>query len=278
MLPAPDSGDLYFDMEGDPLAGAGLAYLFGIFGKLPDDSEATFHLIWGHTPAEEKAAFERAMGLFIEQMRRHRGAHIYHYAGYEPAALKRLAMRYATMEAELDQLLRERRFVDLYRVVTQALRASTESYSLKNLEAIYWRERAGEAKTAADSIVEYERWCISKDPAILESIAAYNKDDCVSTAQLHKWIESLRPAGARLEIVDESAPEKRDRSAERAELEARKQHVAATVHAASHGDARVRNLVAELLWFHQRSQKPGWWAVFERQAWSEEELISVDAS
>lgn len=273
MLPPPDGGDLYFDMEGDPLAGAGLEYLFGIFGELPDDSEATFHPIWGHTPAEEKAAFERAMDLFIEQMRRHPGAHIYHYAGYEPAALKRLAMRYATMEAELDQLLRERRFVDLYRVVTQALRASTESYSLKDLEAIYWRERAGEVKTAADSIVEYERWCISKDPAILESIAAYNKDDCVSTGQLHKWLESLRPAGARLEIVDESAPEKRDRSAERAALEAQKQRLAAAVRASGHGDARVRELVAELLWFHQRSQKPGWWAVFERQAWSEEELI-----
>jgi hypothetical protein len=31
--------------------------------------------------------------------------------------------------------------------------------------------------------------------------------------------------------------------------------------------------VADLLWFHQRAQKPGWWAVFERQAWSEEELV-----
>ena len=43
--------------------------------------------------------------------------------------------------------------------------------------------------------------------------------------------------------------------------------------ACAHGDARVRDLVAELLWFHQRSQKPGWWALFERQAWSEDELV-----
>ena len=42
---------------------------------------------------------------------------------------------------------------------------------------------------------------------------------------------------------------------------------------AAHGDARVRDLIAELLWFHQRSQKPGWWALFERQAWSEDELV-----
>ena len=273
MLPAPDDGDLYFDMEGDPLAGGGLEYLFGVYGRLNGDRELTFHPIWAHNPAEEKAAFESLMRLLLEQVRRHPNAHIYHYAAYETTALKRLAMRYATMEAELDQLLRERRFVDLYRVVVQALRASTESYSIKDLEALYWRERGGEVQTASDSIVEYERWCLTKDNAILDSIAAYNKDDCVSTAQLHAWLEKLRPAGVNLEIVDDTAAEKRDQSAERAQREARKQAIAAMVRGSSQGDARVRDLVAELLWFHQRSQKPGWWALFERQAWSEDELV-----
>lgn len=273
MLPPPDDGDLYFDMEGDPLAGEGLEYLFGVYGRLNGEREPTFRPIWAHNPAEEKAAFETLMRLLLEQVRRHPGAHIYHYAAYETTALKRLAMRYATMEAELDQLLRERRFVDLYRVVVQALRASTESYSIKDLEALYWRERSGEVTTASDSIVEYERWCLTKDNAILDSIAAYNKDDCVSTAHLHAWLEKLRPAGVTLEILDDTAAEKREQSAERAQREARKQALAAAVRASPHGDARVRDLVAELLWFHQRSQKPGWWALFERQAWSEDELV-----
>ncbi|GAC1558758.1 MAG: hypothetical protein NVS2B5_21650 [Beijerinckiaceae bacterium] len=236
-------------------------------------TDAEFRPVWAHSPAEEKAAFESVMRLFADQIRRHPGARIYHYAAYEPTALKRLAMRYATMEAELDQLLRERRFVDLYRVVVQALRVSTQSYSLKDLEALYWRERTGEVTSASDSIVEYERWCVTKDQAILDSIASYNKDDCISTAQLREWLEGLRPPGVSLEIVDDSADERREQSAERAALEARKQTLAASVRACGHGDARVRDLVAELLWFHQRSQKPAWWAVFERQAWSEDELI-----
>ena len=180
MLPAPDVGDLFFDMEGDPLAGDGLEYLFGVYGRLNGSKDPIFQPIWAHSPAEEKAAFESAMRLFVEQVARHPAAHIYHYASYEPAALKRLAMRYATMEAELDQLLRERRFVDLYRVVVQSLRASTEAYSLKDLEALYWHERTGDVKTASASIVEYERWCLTKDSAILNSIEDYNKDDCVS--------------------------------------------------------------------------------------------------
>lgn len=273
MLPAPDEGDLFFDMEGDPLTGEGLEYLFGIFGRLVGTSDATFRPIWAHNPAEEKVAFENTIRLFIDQISRYPGAHIYHYAAYEPTALKRLAMRYATMEAELDQLLREHRFVDLYRVVVQSLRASTEGYSLKDLEAIYWHQRTGEVKTASASIVEYERWCVTKDNTILDSIEDYNKDDCVSTAHLRDWLESLRPFGANVEIVDDTASEKQEQSAARVQLEARKQELAARVRASGHGDARVRDLVAELLWFHQRSQKPGWWALFERQAWSEEELV-----
>lgn len=272
MLPAPDDGDLFFDMEGDPLAGTGIEYLFGIYSRLDGAAQPTFRPIWGHDAAQEKAAFKTVMRLFVEQMRRHPNAHIYHYAAYEPNALKRLAMRYATMEAELDQLLRERRFVDLYRVTVQALRASSESYSIKDLEALYWRDRSGEVKTAAASIVEYERWIVSRDGAILDSIAAYNKDDCVSTAHLRDWLESLRPAGVTLEIVDERT-EKQEQSEERAQLEARKQALAAAVRASAHGDGRVRDLVATLIWFHQRSQKPGWWALFERQGWSEDELI-----
>jgi predicted RecB family nuclease len=56
--------------------------------------------VWAHSPAEEKAAFESVIRLFVDQIRRHPGAHIYHYAAaYDPTALKRLAMRYATMEA-----------------------------------------------------------------------------------------------------------------------------------------------------------------------------------
>ena len=63
--------------------------------------------------------------------------HVYHYAPYEPTALKRLMGRYGTREAEVDRLLREGVMVDLLRVVRQSLRASVESYSIKKMEAFY---------------------------------------------------------------------------------------------------------------------------------------------
>lgn len=275
LLPPPDKGDLYFDMEGDPLYEGGLEYLFGIWGNLGEGGAEAFVPIWAHDRKQEKEAFEKLMHLFAAHFARHPQAHVYHYAQYEPAALKGLAMRHATMEAELDQMLRDRRFVDLYRVVRQGLRASTEGYSLKDLEKIYWDTRGGEVTTAADSIVEYERWCMSREDAILDSIAAYNKHDCLSTAHMHRWLEKMRPKGSAYGIADEGEDDddgKAIRSADREALQARKIDLARRIRSSSQGDEPLRDLVAELLWFHQRAQKPGWWAVFERQAWSDEEL------
>src|SRR5690606_41606337 len=53
------------------------------------------------------------------------------------------------------------------------IRASTESYSLKDLEKIYWGKRSGEVTNAGDSIVEYERWRELGDQAILDAIERY---------------------------------------------------------------------------------------------------------
>lgn len=39
-MPQPDPGDLFFDMEGDPLAEGGLEYLFGF--AYTDESERKF--------------------------------------------------------------------------------------------------------------------------------------------------------------------------------------------------------------------------------------------
>lgn len=271
-LPSPDAGDLYFDMEGDPFFGDGLEYLFGVWGPIAGQ-EPNFRGLWAHGEAEEKAAFEQLIDMFAEHLERNPNAHIYHYARYEPNALKRLAMRYATRELVLDDMLRERRFVDLLVVVRQGIRAGVESYSLKELEKIYGQVRAGDVTTAADSIVEYERWRDTGEPSILTSIESYNKDDCISTARMHAWLEGLRPAGADYQIIGETAVPKPEKIAERKALEVRKQEAAADVRASGVGDERIRELIAELIWFHQRALKPGYWAMFERQSWTDEDLI-----
>ncbi|KQY95049.1 MULTISPECIES: TM0106 family RecB-like putative nuclease [unclassified Brevundimonas] len=277
ILPPPQPGDLFYDIEGDPLYPEGLEYLHGLWGPLGDDGTDRFVALWAHDHVAEKASFERLMDLFKKHLERFPRARIYHYAPYERTALKRLSAKYATREAELDQLQRDHRFVDLYAVVRQGIRASTESYSLKDLEKIYWGKRVGEVTNAGDSIVEYERWRELSDPAILEAIERYNEDDCVSTAKLRDWLEALRPADAPFGLAvpepDELKPEPSAKAEARAEFERDRIAVAEALRGQEGLEPELRELLAELLWFHQRSQKPQWWALFDRQTWTDEELI-----
>ena len=50
--------------------------------------------------------------------------------------------RFATREDDVDDLFRLGVFVDLYRVVTKAVRAGVEGYSIKRLEPLIGYQRA----------------------------------------------------------------------------------------------------------------------------------------
>ncbi|MDQ2966552.1 MAG: TM0106 family RecB-like putative nuclease, partial [Chloroflexota bacterium] len=158
-LPPPSPGDLFFDIEGDPYAFEdGLDYLFGIL-----DADGTFHAFWSREEngsfslEAEKRAFEQLMDFIIERLDRDPTLHVYHYAAYEPTALKRLMGRYATRENEVDRLLRGGALVDLLRAVRQSLRASVESYSIKRIEPLYGFEREVDLRDAGSSIVAFEQ-------------------------------------------------------------------------------------------------------------------------
>src|SRR6185312_11049485 len=120
-------------------------------------------------------------------------AHIYHYAPYEESAIKRLAMVHGTREAEVDNLLRGRKLVDLYRVVREAIRVSEPRYSIKNLEVFYRPPREGAVHSADESVVMYEQWRKLQQPELLAAIEDYNRVDCLSTLELRDWLLRLRP-------------------------------------------------------------------------------------
>jgi predicted RecB family nuclease len=73
-LPAPDAGDLYFDMEGDPLEDGGLEYLFGVGDRL--NGAHAFRAFWGHDRAQERLAFERLIDFIVARRRERPGAHV----------------------------------------------------------------------------------------------------------------------------------------------------------------------------------------------------------
>jgi hypothetical protein len=138
--------------------------------------------------------------------------HIYHFAPYEPAALKRLMGRYATREDELDQLLRGNRFVDLFAVVRQGLRASVESYSIKRLEPLYGYLRAISLPDANQALAKVQAFLELGDSSGIgnderQVVEGYNRDDCQSTWRLRDWLETLRTSAiAGGDIIDRPTP------------------------------------------------------------------------
>ncbi|MCU1483897.1 MAG: protein of unknown function, putative recB domain, partial [Actinomycetia bacterium] len=274
VLPPPSPGDLFFDMEGDPWAGeAGLEYLFGVV-----EADGTYHAFWGHDEVAERRAFEGLVDLLVTRLDADPAMHVYHYAPYEATALKKLAGRHATREAEVDRLLRGDVLVDLYRVVRQGVRVSQEGYGLKKLEPLYLAAREGGITDGGSSIVAYEEWIESGDAGVLEAIRAYNELDCVSTLGLRDWLEARRgelPEVPRPEVV-ESAP-----SEGVAEADARSLALATALLAAvpdhpeeRDDDQQGRWLLAQLLGWHRREARPEWWAWFDRLARTDEELVN----
>jgi predicted RecB family nuclease len=188
LLPPPDPGDLFFDLEGDPYRGnGGLEYLWGV-----SDVSDRYRSWWGHTPADERAAFEVVVDTLTDHLDALPDAHVFHYASYEVDVLRRLALRYASREDQVERLSGDRRMVDLYRVVRQTVATSRPGYGMKQLEHFYRQGRGTEVQDGLASVVAYEAWLSGNDAALLDDIEAYNRDDCTSTRQLRDWLEDRR--------------------------------------------------------------------------------------
>jgi predicted RecB family nuclease len=290
MLPPPSPLDICFDFEGDRFAAeGGLEYLFGWVEAVPPGTEpatAPFHVLWAHDRAQERAALEQFIDYVAERRARDPGMHVYHYAPYEPAALHRLTGRHDTRQEELDVLLRAGVFVDLYRAVRQGVRVSSKSYSIKRLEKLYELVRDEEGiGHALSSVLAYERWLSTGDDAILGSIAAYNRDDCVSTLMLRDWLEERRA-----ELVtrmghdpgrpaaSSGAPGEDQRVAD-AEVEAVRAALVADIDpslpddAPLDGEPGARRLLGNLLGWHRRESRTEWFEWFRMRELDADALV-----
>lgn len=265
-LPEPSPGDVYLDFEGDPWAddGRGREYLAGLW-----DRDGTFTGFWAHDAEGEKQLTEDLLDELMRRWEADPGMHVYHYAAYERTALARLTGRHGTREAEFDQLLRGERLVDLYAVVRQGIRISKPSYSIKKVEDFYWgHTRTGDEAAVADamtSVVEYERWLVERDDAILESIRSYNEDDVRSTHDLHRWLEERRAelAAQGHELHRPVPPELREiGDEERAETA-----LAEALLEAGH------DLLAGCVGWHRREARPGWWDYFRYETLDTQDLV-----
>ena len=281
-LPEPSPFDLFFDIEADPWAtDVGLEYLLGVVEEV--DGLPVYQAIWARDQDEEREAFLAFLTLVTERLDAHPEMHVYHYGGYESGAIKRLMSRHGVGQDAVDRLLRGGVLVDLLNVVRQGVRGSVESYSLKQVEKSYMPVREGPVTEAGFSVVAFETWLKERDQTILDGIADYNRDDCVSTYRLRWWLEDWRTrAMARWPEVSWARPVAtsgeasvgvsdwlRDVAEREAALRALAESDPDQVAAAA-----TRRL-ADILDWHRREEKSQWWRWYElKDALTVEELVN----
>jgi predicted RecB family nuclease len=275
-LPPGDPADVFFDMEGfpDPLVAGGLEYLFGTWSRNDLLGPFEFRDWWAHDRGEEKLAFEGFIDWVSDRWKKNPAMHIYHYATYEVSAVRRLSTRHDTRQEEVDELLRNNVFVDLYKIVRHGLRIGEDNYSLKVIELLYRSKRATDVVSAADSMVQYGNWMQSgqsrdwKSSSILKGLRDYNEDDCKSTSELTDWLRKVATdQGVSFSAgILESAKARPKPAAP--EIAAR-QELAAKLRAQGY---LVSLVLADVVDFHRRELKPMWWRMFDRADATEEEL------
>ncbi len=288
LLPLSSPGDIWFDMEGDPFAndGSGLEYMFGYLWAAENDFEfATFD---ARNSDEERIAFKDFVDYLIARRTQFPEMHVYHYAAYEVSALLRLAQRHGIYEFEVDKLVREGLFVDLYSLVRRAFLFSTQSLSIKKIEPIYWDgNRDKEVANAVGSVVEFEKALALLSEGkeaeflkILGQIKDYNKDDVDSTRQLDVWIRKQ----AELAGIDigEMRPLAQVKYDDEPELE-REEPIALQLLADVPLKREDRNeiqqglaLLSAAISFHHREDRPVWWNIFDLALKEKDELEGVN--
>jgi uncharacterized protein len=181
---------------------------------------------------------------------------------------------YGTREAEVDELLRREVFVDLLRVVRQSLRAGVPNYSLKSIEQFFFF-RTANVTSGNDAVIAFERFLATGDESLLDDIEAYNEEDCRATRDLRDWLlvqkgEAETQYG--VTIPFRSPPEVRILSEEGAEaLSETERLCVGLLEDAEESDERW--LMAQLLDYHRREARPGWWFYFRRFEMGADELI-----
>ncbi|HMS73204.1 MAG TPA: TM0106 family RecB-like putative nuclease, partial [Baekduia sp.] len=281
ILPAPSPGDIFFDIEGDPFAGErGLVYLWG-YELLDASGEPEYHALWAHDEPQEQLAFERFIDFVIARLDEYPDMHVYHYGSPEVAIPRRLAEQYGTRIAEVDKLLRAGTFCDLYAVVRQGIQVGQESYSIKKLEPFYDFTRSSHVRAGGGSIIAYETWIEAQEQEILDDLALYNHEDCTSTRELRDWLLTMRAEAAAEQGVDfdelrkpldEDGLEDPEWVPEVQALQDALEAALPEDPADDDADEAERRLLASLLFYHRREQKPQWWRYFELLSMTADEL------
>ena len=271
LLPIKNDGDMFFDFEGypDPLTAEKIEYLIGITFK-DKEGKYIYKSFWAHNMDDEKKAFSEFVEFIKERKINYPSGKLFHYGNYEKNALGNLAAKHQIHIETIDDWLRSEYLIDLFPITKNAMILGAGSYSIKYVERIYLKDlRKEEISTAGDSVIQYANWINLKDEKILDSIEAYNKQDCDSTQKLRDFLLDL-PEYEKLKSINQKVKPYNDNDLSVEEININALDKEAKKFRENYQLTEFKNkeylikLISELIPFHPSEERVEFWEFFAR--------------
>ena len=140
--------------------------------------------------------------------------------------------------------------------------------SIKDLEKYYGFKRKSDIQKGQVSEEYYIKWLNTKEQKYLDEIGDYNKEDCLSTAELLQWF---------LEIRDKNLPwfEPKVKEINLRPREEKMQIYEKKLKEADLESKDLQKIVYDILGFYYRENKPEYRRYFSRKLKDHEELVDV---
>ena len=182
LLSKKDSGFFVFDIESNP--DEKHDFLYGIiktnslFEKIEDDFyEPILNLKKGN-----KESYKKIMGKIFST----KDWPILHYGETEKIAIIYIAKELNYNFKEIELL--KSRFIDLHNLIRKTWILPLKNYSLKtvaNWIGFEWKQNQVSGSKALYWWIQYQ---ITKNDLFLKKIIKYNRDDCIATLYIAKWL------------------------------------------------------------------------------------------
>ena len=179
--------EVYFDIESDPTEE--IDYLLGVLVKNKSGAKYTAFL------AKDKSDEERIWREFLNFLEKLDDFIIYHYSYYERQVFDRFGKEYGISLA-LDEKFKSNA-IDLLKITTDSVVLPLYFYSLKDVAKYLGFQWQSQDAGGAESVVWYNDYLKSRDPAILDKILKYNEDDVRATLFVKEWLEQQKPKTTR---------------------------------------------------------------------------------
>jgi len=197
-VPLENEQDLYFDVEwANPVdSDQPLVFMFGSV-----TASQGFEVFTTADRSGELAAFDDFLDFALAKLLVNPQMHIYHFHSPEPQQLRKLAVRYGGHRSADVEALCER-MIDLRVIAMATFVPGCASYSIKDLEHYYDADeqlnRTDLVAGGADAMLQFHLYqqalatgSVDEANSIMSEIAAYNRDDCLSTKLLADWLRGL---------------------------------------------------------------------------------------